>query len=114
MSQKIFVTAFVMLTVLLTFVCAGHMECFHILDSIFMILENKLSAKNEITATGALAIPAVRYSFDIINCRLKEIRKIDRKTIQILTMHTMHHPKADTDRRYVKRKGGEKACYKLK
>jgi hypothetical protein len=36
MSQKIFVIAFAMLTVLLNFVCAGHMECFHILDSTFI------------------------------------------------------------------------------
>ena len=73
-----------------------------------MILENKLSAKNKITAIGASAIPVVRYSFYIINWILKEIRKTDWKTRQILTMHTMHHPKADTDRLYVKRKGGGK------
>ena len=36
MSHKIFVIAFTMLTVLLNFVCAGHMECFHILESIFI------------------------------------------------------------------------------
>ena len=78
-----------------------------------MILENTLSAKNEITAIGALAIPAVRYSFDIINWRLKEIRKTDRKTKHILTMHTMHHPKADTDRLYVKRKGRGKGLLQI-
>jgi len=44
-----------------------------------MTLENKLSAKNKITAIGVSAIPVVRYSFDIINWRLKEIRKTDRK-----------------------------------
>jgi len=70
-----------------------------------MIMENKLSAKNKITAIGASAIPAVRYSFDIINWRLKEIRKIDGKTRHILIMHKMHHPKADTNRLYVKKKG---------
>jgi hypothetical protein len=73
-----------------------------------IILEDKLSAKNKITAIGASAIPVVRYSFDIINWRLKKIRKIDRKTRQILTMHRMHHPKADTGGLYVKRKGGGK------
>jgi hypothetical protein len=78
-----------------------------------MILENKLSAKNKITAIGESAIPAVRYSFNIINWRLKEIRKIDRKTRQILTMHKMHHPKVDTDRLYVKRKGGGKGLLQI-
>jgi hypothetical protein len=42
----------------------------------------------------------------IINWRLDEIKKIDRKTRKILTTYKMHHPKADTDRLYVKRKEG--------
>jgi hypothetical protein len=33
---------------------------------------------------------------------------MDRKTRKILTMYKMHHPKADTDRLYVKRKGRRK------
>jgi hypothetical protein len=48
----------------------------------------------------------LRYSFGIINWRTEEIKKIDRKTGKILTMYKMHHPKADKDRLYVKRKGG--------
>jgi Ni,Fe-hydrogenase III component G len=52
-----------------------------------------------ITASGALAVPVLRYSFGIINWRLGEIKKIDRKTRQILlTMHKMRHPTADMDR----------------
>jgi len=39
-----------------------------------MILKSKLNAKNKITAIEALAIPILRYSFCIINWRLKEIR----------------------------------------
>jgi hypothetical protein len=71
-----------------------------------MILKSELNAKNKITAIGTLAIPLLRYSFGIINWRLEEIKKIDRKTRKILTVYKMHHPKADTDRLYVKRKGG--------
>jgi hypothetical protein len=52
-----------------------------------MILKSKLNAKNKFTAIGALAIPLLTYSFDIINWRLEEIRKIDRKTTMILTMY---------------------------
>ena len=37
-----------------------------------MILKSKLNAKNKITAVGALALPLVRYSFGIINWRLKK------------------------------------------
>jgi hypothetical protein len=43
------------------------------------MLKNKLNAKNKITATAALAIPVARYSFDIINWILKEIRKLTGK-----------------------------------
>jgi hypothetical protein len=71
-----------------------------------IILKSELNAKNKITAIGALAIPVLRYSFGIINWRLEEIKKINRKTRKILTMCKMHYPKTDTDRLYVKRKEG--------
>jgi hypothetical protein len=51
-----------------------------------MILKSELNAKNKITAIGALAVTVLRYSFGIINCRLQEIKKKDRKTRKILTM----------------------------
>jgi len=60
-----------------------------------------------ITATRALAVPVLRYSFGVINWRIEEIKKkIDRKTKTMLTMYKMQHPKADIDRLYVKRKEG--------
>jgi len=40
-----------------------------------MILKSELNAKNKITATGALAIPVLTHSFDIINWRLEETKK---------------------------------------
>jgi len=70
------------------------------------ILKSELKARNKITAIGALAVPVLRYSFGIINWRTEEIKKIDRKTIKMLKMYKMHHPKADIDRLYVKRKEG--------
>jgi hypothetical protein len=63
-----------------------------------MILKSELNARNKITAIGALAVPVLRYSFDIINWRLEEIKQIDRKTRKMLTMYKMHHPKADIDK----------------
>ena len=71
-----------------------------------MVVKSQLNAKNKSTAPGALTVPVLRYSFGIINCRLEEIRKIDRKTRKVLTLYKMHHPKADIDRLYVKTKGG--------
>ena len=71
-----------------------------------MILNSELNARNKITAIGALVVPVLRYSFGIIKWRIEEIKKIDRKTSKMLTMYKVHHPKADIDRLYVKKKGG--------
>jgi hypothetical protein len=38
-----------------------------------MILKSELNARKKITAIGALAVPVLRYSFSIINWRLKEM-----------------------------------------
>jgi hypothetical protein len=71
-----------------------------------MVLKFKLNAKNTVTVIGAVVVPVLRYSFDIVNWRLEEIRKIDRKTRNALTLYKMHHPKADIDRLYLKRTEG--------
>jgi hypothetical protein len=46
----------------------------------------------------------LRYSFGIINWRIEDIKETDRKTRKLLTIYKVHHPKADIDRLYVKRK----------
>jgi hypothetical protein len=78
-----------------------------------MILKSELNAKNKIRATGALTAPVLTYSFGIINWRLEEIKKIDRKTRKLLTMYKMHHPKADIDRLYIKRKEGVRSLSQI-
>jgi hypothetical protein len=70
-----------------------------------MILKYELKARNKSTVIGALAVPVLKYSFGIINWRIEEIKQMDRKNRKILKMYKMHHPKADIDRLYVKRKG---------
>ena len=70
-----------------------------------MILKSELNARNKITAIGALAVPILRYSFGIINWRTEEIKK-GQGTGKMLTVYRMHHPKADIDSLYVKRKEG--------
>jgi hypothetical protein len=40
-----------------------------------MLLKPELNDRNKITATGALAVPVLRYGFGIINWRLEEIKK---------------------------------------
>ena len=39
------------------------------------ILISELNARNKTTAIGALAVPVLRYSFDINNWRIEEIKK---------------------------------------
>ena len=78
-----------------------------------MIVIYELNAENKIIATATLAIPVLIHSFGVINWRLEQVRKIDRKTKQILTMYKMHHPKADTDRLYVQRKGGGRGLLQI-
>ena len=78
-----------------------------------MILKSELNARNKITTIGALAVPLLRYSFGVINWRTEERKKIDRKTRKMLTMYKMHHPKADIDRLYVKRKEGGKELLQI-
>ncbi|KAK9973194.1 hypothetical protein ABG768_023937 [Culter alburnus] len=51
-----------------------------------------------------LAVPVPTYSFGIVHWRVKEIKKMDRKTRKLLMVHGMHHPKADADRLYIKRR----------
>lgn len=75
--------------------------------------EIKFSAKNNITATGALADSVFRYSFDIFKWRLHELRKTGRKTRKMLTMNKMHHPKAAIDRLYLKRKEGRRGLLQI-
>jgi len=59
-----------------------------------MLLKSKQNARNKTVVIGALAVTLFRYSFGIINWRLEEIRKIDRKTRKVVIMYKMHHPKS--------------------
>jgi len=78
-----------------------------------MILKSELNARNKITAIGALAVPVLRYSSGVINWRSEEIKNIDRKTRKMLTVYKIHHPKADIDRLYVKRKEGGRGLVQI-
>jgi hypothetical protein len=60
-----------------------------------MVMKSELNAKNEITAIAALAVQVPRYKFGIMNWRLEELRKIDRKAGKVLIVYKMDHPTAD-------------------
>ena len=78
-----------------------------------MVLKSELNASNRITAINTLATPVVTYSFNIINWKLTEIKRLDTKTRKLLTMQNMHHPKADVDRMYLPRASGGRGLVQL-
>ena len=50
-----------------------------------MILRSELNAANRTKAINTLAIPMVTYSFNIINWKVSEIKKLDTKTPKLFT-----------------------------
>ena len=78
-----------------------------------MVLKSELNAANRFEAINTLAIPVVTYSFNIINWKLSDIKRLDTKTRKMLTMEKMHHPKADVDRLYLPRAEGGRGLAQL-
>jgi D-mannonate dehydratase len=78
-----------------------------------LVLGTELSEKNKIQAIGSLAVPILRYSFEIINWHKAELQKLDRKTRKLLAFHGEHHPRADVYRLYVPRKQERRGLYQL-
>jgi len=62
-----------------------------------MVLKSELNAANRFEAINTLTVPMVTYSFNIVEWKLSDIRRLDAKTRKMLTMFKMHHPKADVD-----------------
>ena len=48
----------------------------------------------------------MRYGAGALECRVDELKELDRKTRKLLTMHKELHPKNDLDRLYISRKEG--------
>ena len=78
-----------------------------------LVLKSELNTANRMDAINTLAVPVVTYSFNIINCKMEELKKLDRKTRKFLTMAKMHHPKADVDRLHIPRKAGGRDLLQL-
>ena len=70
------------------------------------ILKTILNSANCIEAINTLTIPVFKYSFNILNWTIPEIRRLDTKIRKLLTCNRMHHPKAHIDRLYIPRKLG--------
>ncbi|XP_031559231.1 uncharacterized protein LOC116295530 [Actinia tenebrosa] len=78
-----------------------------------LVLQSVLNAANKIQAINTLAVPVVSYSFNIIKWKLSEIKRLDAKERKFLTMNRMHHPKADVERLYVKRREGVRGLVQI-
>ena len=77
------------------------------------LLKSELNATNRIDAINTLAVPVITYIFNIIDWKIKELKKLDRKTSKFLTMAKMHHPKADVDRLYILRREGGRGLVQI-
>ena len=66
-----------------------------------MVLKTELNASNKFEAINTLAIPVATYSFNIINWKMSDFRRMDAKTRKMLTTAKMHHPKSDVDWLYL-------------
>ena len=77
------------------------------------VLQSQLNSRNKFMAINSIAIPVISYSFPIINWNANEVRNLDIKTRKLLTIHRAHHPKADTDRLYLKRHEGGRGLLQI-
>ena len=66
-----------------------------------LILKSKLNGKNKIEAINTWAVALLRYGTGIINWKVDELKKMDRKTKKTLTIYGALHPKSDIDRLYL-------------
>ena len=78
-----------------------------------LILRTELNGRNKMEVINSLAVPVVQYRFGIIDWKISEIKKIDKKTRKLLNMHKMLHPKADVERLYLPRKDGRRNLIEL-
>ena len=68
-----------------------------------LILKIELNSKNGITVINTLGIPVITYSFSIIEWNLSEVKRLDIKIGKMMTVYSMHPPKADIHCLYLPR-----------
>ena len=58
-----------------------------------LILKSNLNGRNKIQAINTWAVALLRYGAGIIDCRVDELKKIDRTKRKTLTMYGAFYPK---------------------
>ena len=71
-----------------------------------LILISKLNGKKKIKATNSWAVAIMRCDAGMLEWKVDELKKSDRKTRKLLTIYKGLHPKSDVGRTYVGRKEG--------
>ncbi len=71
-----------------------------------LVLKSKLNGRNKILAINTWAVSVLRYGAGILKWTKDELKKMDRKSRKIMTIHGAFHPKSDTDRLYLTREKG--------
>ena len=72
------------------------------------LLKAKRYNRNHIKNINTWAVPVVRYSGPFLKCIREELKQMDQRTRNLLTMHKALHLRDDTDWLYVSRKEGER------
>ena len=71
---------------------------------VILVLKSELNAANRFEAINTLVVAVVTYSFNIMNWKMSEVKRLDTKTRKLLTIHIRQLPKADVDRLYLPRR----------
>ena len=71
-------------------------------------LETKLSSRNFIKGINTWAVALVRYSGPFLKWTRDELKQMDQRTRELITMHKALHPRDNVDRLYESWKEGER------
>lgn len=77
-----------------------------LMNRLHSILRTKLKSRNIVMALNTYVIPAISYSFGIINWSQTDLEHINTKIRTALTIHKMHHPRACIERVNIERERG--------
>ena len=66
------------------------------------LLEKKLNNRNLIKGINTWAVPLVRYFGPFLKWTRDELKQMDERTRQLMTMHKALHPRDDIDRQQIR------------
>ena len=78
----------------------GYLQC------IRLILRSKLNVRDKIMAVNIWAVSVMRYGAEILKWNTDELKSLDRRPRNLMTINGALHPKSDVDRVYLNREMG--------